>query len=305
MSHNHNHNHHHEHSHNQFSSAKRLWLSIFLNLAITIAQVIGGLISNSLALISDSFHNLTDTFSMGLSLFANKMAQKECNTNKTFGYKRVEIIAAFINTALLIAVSLFLFKEAFERLGNPEVIDGKIMFVIAIIGLLGNLFSAGLLYRDSKDSLNMKSAFLHILSDTLSSFAVIIGGILIIFKGWVIIDPILTFLIGLYVLLMSYDVLKDAVHILMQGAPENISINEIKEMLEELDDVNNIHHVHAWSMTGNDIFFECHICVNEINMIEVETIKQKIKNMLRDRFDINHSTLEFELEGCNDKFIQD
>ena len=299
----HNHLHNHEHCHNH-ASEKRLWISIFLNLIITIAQVIGGVISNSLALISDSFHNLTDTFSMGLSLFASRVSQKECNSNKTFGYKRAEIIAAFINTSLLIAVSFFLFKEAFERITKPQIIDGKIMLIVAIIGLFGNLFSAALLFKDSQNSLNIKSAFLHIFTDTLSSFAVIIGGILIIYKGFVIIDPILTFAIGLYVLIISYKIFKSTIHILMQGVPDNISVDEIKECIEEQDEVNNIHHVHIWSLTGNDIFFECHICVNKIDMTEVEEIKLKIKNMLKEKFDISHSTLEFELEGCEDKLIE-
>lgn len=305
MSHDHTSGHNHNvHCHNHSSITGRLWISVFLNLGITVAQIIGGLISNSLALISDAVHNLTDTFSIGMSLFANKVSGKDCDRSKTFGYKRAEIIAAFINTSLLIAVSLFLFKEAFERLYNPQIIDGKIMFIIAGIGLLGNLFSAALLFEDSKESLNIKSTFLHIFTDTLSSFAVLVGGILIVYKGWTIIDPILTFGIGVYVLILSIGVVKSTIHILMQGTPANILIEDVKNALENIEGINQVHHVHVWSLSGDDIYFECHVSVDEINMTEVETIKHDVKELLSNQYGITHSTLEFELEGCNDKLIE-
>jgi cobalt-zinc-cadmium efflux system protein len=173
----HDHNHHHHHHHNlEDASIGKLWISIALNLIITLAQFVGGILSNSLALLSDAVHNLNDTASLGISLVARKISKKGANQRKTFGYKRAEIIGAFINLITLVIVALFLVKEGFERFFDPQEIDGYTMFYVAIVGLLGNVITAALLYKDSKDNLNMKSAYIHILSDAFSSVGVIIGG---------------------------------------------------------------------------------------------------------------------------------
>lgn len=293
-----------EHNHTHSTSGKNLAVSMGINLLITIIQIVGGIVSNSLSLISDAVHNFTDTFSLGLSLYANKISQKKSDEKQTFGYKRAEIIAAFINTSFLIGVSLFLFKEAFGRIIHPEEVNGKLLFTAAIIALVGNSAGALLLYKGSEEDLNVKSAFLHIFSDALSSIAVIIGGLLILYKGWYIIDPILTFAIGIYIIAMSYGILKESLHILMQGAPEDISINDIKDAIEKVEGVNNVHHIHVWSLTEEDIFFEAHICVNEMSLGESEKIKMEIKGILKENYEIEHSTLEFESNECGHKLIE-
>lgn len=293
----HNHNHHHHHNVDD-SSIWKLWVSIFLNLAITIAEVIGGLLSNSLALLSDAVHNLNDTVSLGITLVARKISKKGASSSKTFGYKRAEIIGAFINLITLVIVALFLIKEGIERFFDPQTIDGYTMFWVAIVGLIGNFVTAALLWRDSKNNLNMRSAFIHILSDGLSSVGVIIGGWLILNYQWYIVDTILTMIIGAYILWHSYYMLRETINILMESKPENINISELTESMKSVDKVCGVHHVHVWRLDENSTLLESHIVIEREDLKEMESIKSAIKNMLHDKYDIDHSTLEFEFEPC-------
>lgn len=293
----HSHNGISEHGHKDLT-VKRLIYSILLNLVITVSEIVGGVLSNSLSLVSDALHNLSDTFAMVISLFARLISKKASSPSKTFGYKRAEIIAAFINIVILIIISLVLFKEAFHRLFNPEEINGSLMFVIAVIGLSGNLISAVLLYKSSKNNINIKSAFIHILSDAFSSVGVIIAGIFIVTKQWYILDPVLTFLIGTYILVQSWHMLMKVIHILMQGAPGNIDMNVLKERIEGLSGVTDVHHIHLWSLTEEIIHFEGHVSIQACDLGNMEDIKRKIKALLKEEFNISHSTIEFETEHC-------
>lgn len=294
----HDHKHHHHHNFDDSSTIK-LWISIFLNLAITIAEIIGGILSNSLALLSDAVHNLNDTLSLGISLAARKISKKEANKDKTFGYKRAEIIGAFINLITLVLVAIFLIKEGVERFFDPQPIDGFTMFWVAIVGLMGNFITAALLFKDSKDSLNLKSAYIHILSDGLSSVGVIIGGWLIIKYEWFIVDTILTVGIGAYILWHSYHMLRETIDILMQATPDEIDIPELQTRIKAVPKVCGVHHVHVWRLDEHEIMMESHIAIEQEDINEMETIKTAIKKVLHDDFGIHHSTLEFEFEPCN------
>ena len=298
MPHDHKHHHHHHHNFND-SSTLKLWISIFLNLAITIAEFVGGILSNSLALLSDAVHNLNDTLSLAISLVARKISKKGANNDKTFGYKRAEIIGAFINLITLVLVALFLIKEGVERFFDPQPIDGFTMFWVAIVGLLGNFITAALLFKDSKDNLNLKSAYIHILSDGLSSVGVIIGGWLILNYEWYIVDTFLTVGIGAYILWHSYHMLQETTDILMQSTPEQINLPELTSRIEKIHKVQEVHHVHVWRLDENEIMMESHIVVDEEDINEMEVIKKEIKTLLHDDFGIHHSTLEFECQPCS------
>ncbi|HAW81615.1 MAG TPA: cation transporter [Balneola sp.] len=298
MPHDHKHHHHHHHNFND-SSTLKLWISIFLNLAITIAEFVGGILSNSLALLSDAVHNLNDTLSLAISLVARKISKKGANNDKTFGYKRAEIIGAFINLITLVLVALFLIKEGVERFFDPQPIDGFTMFWVAIVGLLGNFITAALLFKDSKDNLNLKSAYIHILSDGLSSVGVIIGGWLILKYEWYIVDTFLTVGIGAYILWHSYHMLQETTDILMQSTPEQINLPELTSRIEKIHKVQEVHHVHVWRLDENEIMMESHIVVDEEDINEMEVIKKEIKTLLHDDFGIHHSTLEFECQPCS------
>ena len=302
MAHDHKHNHHHHH-HPPIddSSIGKLWVSIALNLAITLAEFIGGILSNSLALLSDAVHNLNDTLSLCISLIARKISRKGVNADKTFGYKRAEIIGAFINLVTLVLVALFLIKEGVERFFDPQPIDGLTMFWVAIVGLFGNFITAALLFRESKNNLNMRSAFIHILSDGLSSVGVIIGGWLILKYQWYIVDTILTVGIGAYILWHSYYMLRETIDILMESTPEDIDLAELQHSMEGINEVCGVHHLHVWRLDETQVMLECHVVIQKEDLYQMEEVKSSIKKLLHDQFEIAHSTLEFEFEPCSAK----
>jgi cobalt-zinc-cadmium efflux system protein len=293
------HDHHHHH---KDISGKNLLITSLLNLAITIVEIAGGLISNSLALLSDALHNLGDTSAVFIAYMAHLISRKGRTSKKTFGYKRIEILAALFNAIVLIVITSYLFVEAFRRIRHPEPIKGNVMFVVAVVGLLANISSVLLLKRDSKHNINVRAAYLHLLGDTISSVAVIAGAVFIYFFGWYWIDPLITFIVGLYILKETWVVLKQAVEILMQGTPEDLDLTEVKEALEDLPEIDNIHHVHAWNLNDNEIHFECHVDLNDdIRVSQTEKIKDKIHEILLNKFNITHVTIQYEFNCCDNK----
>jgi cobalt-zinc-cadmium efflux system protein len=298
--HDHDHGHHH-HAIDKDLPTYKLWISILLNLVITLAQFIGGLVSNSLALLSDAAHNLNDTLSLGIALYARKIGQKKADSANTFGYKRAEIIGAFINLITLIIIALVLIKEGIERFMDPVSIDGSIMLWVAVIGLLGNVVTAILLHSQRKENLNMKSAYLHILSDAFSSVGVILGGWLILYYQWYWVDSVLTIAIGIYILFHSYHMLRESIDILMEATPGHISLPELENGLKKIDLVEDIHHLHIWNLNESQTLLECHVRIDESNMHCIERIKKAIKDFLSASYNIHHSTLEFEWLPCADK----
>ncbi|CAI1491913.1 Cadmium, cobalt and zinc/H(+)-K(+) antiporter [Thermococcus nautili] len=274
---------------------RNLAISIVLNLTITIAEVIGGLISGSLALLSDSLHNFSDSMSLLASYFALKIAERRPNEKYTFGYKRAEILVAFINSAVLIGVSLFLVVEAYRRFRNPQPIDTTVMLPVALIGLIANLLSVFLLHEHAH-GLNVRSAYLHLLSDTLSSVAVVIGGLLIRFYGVEWVDPLVTVLIALYILREAYEVLRESVDVLMEASPE-LDLEAIKAELESIPGVKNAHHFHAWRVGEGGIHFECHLSVEDMPLSEAQRIIDEAEERLR-KFGVTHVTVQLEVDRC-------
>ncbi|HEX6982488.1 MAG TPA: cation diffusion facilitator family transporter [Balneolaceae bacterium] len=294
------HSHHHGHSHGEGQTEGRLWISIFLNLGITLAEFIGGLISGSLSLLSDALHNLNDTTSLGVSLVARKVSKKEANREKTFGYQRAEIIGAFINLITLVIIALFLIKEGIERFYNPQPVDGMVMFIVAIAGLFGNLITAVLLHKSSKENINMRSAYIHIVSDALSSVGVIIAGILIMQYQWYIVDTILTLVIASYILWQSYLMLRETIDILMESSPSELELPSIQSAMSKINGVLDVHHLHVWRLDEHNILLESHVVIDENQLSQMETIKSNLKHLLSSDFSIHHSTLEFEFEPCEE-----
>ncbi|WP_020403875.1 cation diffusion facilitator family transporter [Gracilimonas tropica] len=291
------HEHHHHHNVDD-SSIWKLWVSVFLNLVITLAQVVGGIVANSLSLLSDAVHNFNDSMSLVTTLVTKKIAKKGATSSKTFGYKRAEIIGAFANLVTLVIVALFLIKEGIERFITPQPIDGFTMFWVAMIGLTANFITAALLWKNARDDLNMRAAFIHIVSDTLSSVGVIIGGWLIIKYEWYIVDTILTLIIGSYILWHCYHMLRETIEILMEATPDNIDLDELAEAMQNVEKVREIHHIHVWRLDENSNLLESHVVIEKEDLSQIEEIKRSLKTLLRERFNINHSTLEFETEPC-------
>jgi len=297
MAHSHDHGHHHQ---GEEQTERRLWISIGLNFIITLAEFIGGIISGSLSLLSDALHNLNDTASLGISLIARKISKRDANREKTFGYQRAEIIGAFINLITLVIIALFLIKEGIERFYNPQPIDGTVMFIVAVIGLLGNVITAGLLFRSSKGNINIRSAYIHILSDALSSVGVIAAGVLILWYQLYIIDTILTLIIAGYILWQSYFMLRKTIKILMESTPAGLELPNIRAAMSEVSGVLDIHHLHIWRLDEKNILLESHVVIDKNDLTEMESIKASLKKLLGSKFNIHHSTLEFEFQPCEE-----
>jgi len=296
--------HNHKHNHiniNLFESTKgRLLFTIVLNFIITVAQIIGGILSGSLALISDALHNFSDGVSIIISYIALKLKSRDNSSKHTFGLKRAEILAALINSTVLIAICVYLFYEAIVRFMNPVEIKAGLMSIVAFVGLLANIIAVLLLRRDSKSSMNIRSAYLHLIGDTVSSVAVIAGGIAIALWDINWIDPFLTIVIGIYIIKESYSILAEAVHVLMEGAPLNIDIEEIKKEVELFNEVENIHHIHLWMVGDNDVHLEAHVSVSDMLISKSDILREKIEEALHNKFAIEHITLQFECNGCTD-----
>ncbi|PKL88710.1 MAG: cation transporter [Ignavibacteriae bacterium HGW-Ignavibacteriae-2] len=291
----------HDHKHNHITSTTgRLFLTMVLNFTITAAEIIGGILSGSLSLISDALHNFSDGISVILSYIAIKLKSRKNSYNHTFGLKRAEILAAALNSSTLIVISIYLFYEAVQRFFNPQIIEAQLMIIVASIGLAANIAGTLLLHRDSKNSINIKASYLHLLSDAVSSVAVILGGLAIYLLNVYWIDPLLTILIGIYIVWESFKILSDATHILMEGTPENISVKEIKKLVSEIRGVVDIHHIHVWSVGENDIHLEAHVNINDMMISESVDIRLLIENTLNEKFGINHVTLQLECNNCKD-----
>ena len=293
--------HHHHHEPDLTSVGFRLFLTMGLNFLITIAEVVGGILSGSLALISDALHNFSDGISVIISYIALRLKQRDFSYRHTFGLKRAEILAAIINSSVLIIISVYLFYESILRFINPEPIRGQLMTIVALVGLAANVLGTILLHRDSRHSMNIRSAYLHLFSDAVSSVGVVLGGIAIMYWNATWVDPVLTILIGLYIIRESFHIVAQAVHILMEGAPPDLSLKEIQQEVESLPEVQDIHHLHVWMVGENDVHLEGHVNVQDMLISESEKLREKIEHLLREKFHIAHITLQFECNRCTDE----
>jgi len=292
----------HNLSHNsaEDTSEKNLFITMALNFFITVAEVIGGIISGSLSLISDALHNFIDGFSIIITYVAMRLSKRPKTSKYTFGLKRAEIIAAIINASTLIIISFFLIKEAIDRFSNPTPIAGSLMLIVASLGLIANVAGTLLLKKGSANNLNIRAAYFHLLSDAVSSLAVIIGALFIILYKIYWIDPLLTVLISIYILKETYEIVKESVDILMMSNPEGIDLNVIKNIVEKIPGVINIHHIHLWKLNDNDTHFEAHIEVEDMAVSKTIEIQKQIEHKLHDKYEINHTTLQFECGACDE-----
>ncbi len=298
----------HVHIHKHEVKAKNLVYSILLNLLITLAQVIGGIISGSLALISDALHNFSDVLSLGFSLFAHKLSRKKASLDQTFGYKRAELIAAFINAMTLIIVALLLIYGAVERFFHPHPIQSGLVIWLAILGIAVNGFSVLLLQKDAKHNINMKSAYLHLLTDMMASIAVLVGGILMKYFGWFWIDSVLTILIAVYLIVVGVKLFIESTKMLMLFTPEKINIKEMVREVHKIKGVNKLHHIHVWHLNDEELHLEAHLdCSEDIKMSEFNELLHQVEQVLFHQFHINHINIqpEFKKEDPKDFIVQD
>jgi len=279
---------------------KSLKIAIVLTSIFFIVEVIGGLISGSLSLLGDAGHMFRDIFALFVSLGAINIAKKLPTKTKTFGYHRIEIFAAFVNGILLVAISGWIFFEAYQRFFTPKPIESVTMFVVALIGLLVNLYVAFKLH--GSHDLNVKSAYIHVLTDTLSSIAVVFASIWIFFTNQTIVDSILGIAVATFILFSAFRIIGDSIHILLEFTPKNIDFDDVIKDIESVSGVEGVHNVHLWGLCSNINIIDAHIYTTESDMDKIEQIKKEIKKCL-EKYNIKHVTLELECEECieNDK----
>ncbi|MGM9910641.1 MAG: cation diffusion facilitator family transporter [Lacticaseibacillus absianus] len=285
------------------SSKRYLWVTV-LNVIITAAEFIGGFLSGSLALLSDALHNLSDVASIILAFVANLISKKHKDAHKTFGYRRAETLAAYTNGVVLLVISVYLFFSAIQRFSHPEPIEGRIMFIVSLVGLAGNLLSMLILLSGAKSSLNARALFLNMMSDTLSSVAVVVGSIVIYLWDWTLVDPVLTLAASIILLKEAFEVTKDSANVLMETNPD-IDLEEVERAVLTCPGVKKIHHVHIWRYSDDMVMLDAHINVDDdLTAERIEAIDQEIAVILREKFGINHVTVQAECErGMNEDII--
>ena len=298
--HDHDHGHDHGHAHAAGSGGRRdLLIALAITLLMMVAEVIGGLLSNSLALLSDAGHMLTDNLALLLSFFAMTFAARPATDRQTFGFHRLEILAAFVNGVVLVLISLYIMYHAYLRLVHPQPVHGSLMLVIAIIGLAANIIGALFLFKHSHANLNIRGAYLHIVGDALSSLGVVIGGVIILYTGWYLIDPILSFMISLVIIYGAWKLVAESVNILLESAPAHINIEAVAEEIEKLTGVQDAYHIHVWTITSGIYALSAHVVIDDRLVSTSRDLLDAIRIILAERFKILHSTIQLECERCD------
>ncbi len=290
-------NHNHD-GHADEVTGRPLKITLVLVLVIMVAELVGGIISNSLALISDAGHMVTDALSLGLSLFAINLARRPATLRRTYGYHRAEILAAFSNGAILILLSAYIFYDAAQRFTSTPHVKSSLMLIIAVIGLASNLIGMYLLRRGTSKSINIKSAFWHIIGDTMSSVGVIIAAIIIQFTGYTIADPILAIVIGIVILWGAVRIVRESVDILLESVPKDIKVEDVTEAVKKVTGVEDLHEVHIWTITSGIYALSAHLKITDQTVSESSDVLTRVNDVLINDFNISHSTLQMECESC-------
>lgn len=288
----------HHHVEVEDTSGSRLLFTMLLNLLIPTVQVIGGLYAHSVALISDATHNFSDFSAIVIAYIAYRIGRKGASVRNTFGYRRAEVMAALINVFLLVGAVIFIVYNAVHRFHHPEQVSGLLVAWIAAIGVVGNGFSAVLLHRDSKHSLNVRGAFLHMMGDLLTSVVVLVNGVILMYRPWYWLDPALSLLIVAFILKNCWVIVKDAAAIMMNATPRGLDLEAVRRFLEDLPEILGVHYLHAWNTSSSNIAFSCHVVVPEQPVSQTEALSRRVRHHLLDRFRIDHPILQFETRSC-------
>ena len=291
----------HEHAetnHHTDNGSNGLKIALIVVLVVMVAEIVGGILSNSLALLGDAGHMLVDALALGLSLIALNLARKPATTKRTYGLHRAEILAALANGVTLTLIAAFIFYEAYQRFRSPPVVRTTVMLVVAVIGLVANLIAMQLLHRARHNNLNVRAAFLHVFGDTISSVGVIVGGIIIAVTGWEIVDPIIAILIGIIILLGAVNLVKESVDILLETVPKDIPLDKVTEAIKGVKGVVELHDVHIWTITSGIYALSTHILIQDQMLSRTGEIIATINRELEQKFNITHTTFQLENEKC-------
>ncbi len=288
-----------EHTHHHaLPVGSKLKFGIMLSSFILVAEVVGGLMANSLALLSDAGHVFADIIALSLSWYGVRQAERPSSGGMTFGYHRVGVIVAVVNAISIFAIAAVILYEAYRRLQDPPEVESSIMLAAAVVGLAINVFIASWLHREQRGNLNVRSAYWHALGDALASIGVIVGAIIIIASGWNLVDPIISVFIGLIIVAAAWRILKDGMRVLLEATPPHVDTSVMVEALLRIPGVKDVHDVHVWSISAELHSMSCHVLIDDLPTSEAAGIREKIEGVLRQQFDINHVTLQMECEQC-------
>ena len=302
---NHNDHDHHDHDHDhalgrgQGNGKRDLLIALSITVIMMVVEVIGGILSNSLALLSDAGHMLTDNLALLLSFFAMTFASMPATDRRTFGFYRLEILAALVNGIVLVLVSLYIVYEAYLRIIHPQPVAGTLMLIVAMIGLVANVIGAFVLMKHSHASLNIRGAYLHIIGDALSSVGVVIGGGVILYTGWYLIDPLLSIMISLVIVYGAWALVKESVSILLESVPSHINIETISAEIQKIEGVREAYHIHVWTITSGVYAMSGHVLIEDQPVSSSKDVLDRIRALLADKFKIEHSTIQLECERCD------
>jgi cobalt-zinc-cadmium efflux system protein len=277
---------------------RSLKITLGMVLLVMLVEAIGGIVSNSLALLSDAGHMLTDALALTLSLFALTIARRPATLTRTFGYFRAEIIAALANGSILILVSFYIFYRAYQRFWEAPEVRTPVMLAVAVIGLIVNIGSILLLRSASHRSLNIRAAFWHVIGDTISSVGVVAAGIVIYYTGWYVADPIVAVVIGVIILFGAVHVVREAADILLEAAPRHIDVNKVVESIKKVEGVNDLHDIHVWTITSGMYALSAHLSIDDRMISRSADILTRVNDSLATNFDIRHTTLQLECDSC-------
>ncbi len=287
------------HAHHS-SNMRRVIIALVLTGTFMIVEVIGGLLSGSLALLADAGHMLTDTMALALAAVAFKVSKRPADTRLTYGYQRFQILAAFVNGLSLLLIVGWILYEAIQRFIAPQAVMGPLMLTVAAAGLVINVIAFVVLHGGDRENLNIRGAALHVAGDLLGSVAAIVAAVIIIYTGWMQIDPILSIAVAILILKSAWALVKRSAHVLLEGAPEWLDVEAMQQhLVEQVPEVVSIHHVHVWGMTPQDLMLTMHVCIDSEPGNPTDVIRQ-VKERLRDEYGIGHSTIEIETVDCAD-----
>jgi cobalt-zinc-cadmium efflux system protein len=279
-------------------TTKRLALSLSLTAIFVVVEVVAGIFSNSLALLTDAAHNFTDVIALGLSWYALRIAAEPANDGKTYGYHRVGILVALVNSTTLILIAAGIFYEAYHRFLSPPEVNAPILIGVGIVAFIINLVTALLIKKGSENDLNLRSAFLHLMGDVMSTLGAVIAGVLIFLTKWNWLDPLVSVLIGVFIVWSAWGILRQTIHILLESVPENVNIPHMVGELRTVQGVRDIHDLHVWSISENLRMLSAHVVIDNVSIGEGVSIQQNINELLTHGYNIQHATLQLECESC-------
>ncbi len=290
--------HNHPHIHPASQTTKRLALSLVLTAAFVVVEIIAGIFGNSLALLTDAAHNFTDVIALGLSWYALKIATRPAHAGKTFGYHRVGILVALVNSTTLVLIALGIFYEAYHRFITPPEVNSTILIGVGTLAFIINAVTAWMVKEGSEHDLNLRSAFLHLMGDVLSTLGAVVAGVIIAFTNWNWLDPLVSVLIGVFILWNAWGILRQSIHILLESTPESVDLNTMVESLLKVEGVRGVHDLHVWSINESLRALSAHIVTEDVSISKGTRLQQRLNEMLAHEYNIQHSTLQLECVNC-------